>query len=215
MNSKIVRLPALGLLVALLLAACNMPITPTQLPEPTATIAPTLESGSATTGAACLVGTWQIADLNQYMQSVLPQMIEGAQAQIKDVSGVLTYSFNADGTTLGLAQDFVVNADVTTSGFTVPGEITLNGATNGQYVVDDSGTVITLNSVSPGSLVVSANVSGIPVVQGAPMNDLLTFNGGQSASGSTAFTCEGNTLTLAVDVPNTGIQSLVLSSQSK
>lgn len=211
MNWKLLRRVALGVGMVLLLAACNLPINPTQTPEPTPTSVPPLELGSASTGAACLVGTWQIDDLNQYMQAVLPQMIEGAQAQIKDVSGVLTYSFNADGTTIGLAQDFMVTADVTTSGFTVPGEITLNGATSGQYLVDESQTLVTLSSVAPGSLVVSASVSGIPVVQDAPMNDLLSFNSGQSASGSTTFLCDGNTLTLAIDVPNTGIQSLVLT----
>ena len=212
MNSKKVRLPALGMLLVLLLTACNMPITPTPLPLPTQTPQPTLEANAPTgTGAACLVGAWQINDLNQYMQSALPQMIEGAQVEIQDVSGVLTYSFNADGTTLGLAQDFTIDAKVTTNGITLPGEIIVNGSTQGLYMVDESQTVLTLSSVTPGDMTVSVNVSGIPVVSNTPVNDLLMFGNGQSGSGSTNFDCNGNTLSIAVEVPEMGIQSLILN----
>jgi hypothetical protein len=210
MNSKTMRLPALGVLMILLLAACNMPITATPLPAPTLTVEPPAVDPNLA-GAACLVGSWQMNDFNQYLQTALPQVTEGVEVQIEEVSGSLTYTFNTDGTTLGSAQDFRVNAQVTTNGLTLPGEITLNGSTQGQYAVDESQSLLTVSSVTPGDLTLSANVSGIPIVSDTPVNDLLMFGADQSGSSSTEFDCTGNTLSLRVNVPDLGTRTLVLN----
>ena len=210
MNSKKMRLPAFGVLMILLLAACNMPITATPLPAPTLTVEPPAGDPNLT-GSTCLVGAWQMNDFNQYLQTALPQVTEGVEVQIEEVSGSLTYTFNADGTTLGSAQDFRVNAQVTTNGMTLPGEIILNGSTQGQYSVDEAQSLLTVSSVTPGNLTLSANVSGIPIVSDTPVNDLLMFGADQSGSGSTEFDCSGNTLSIRVNVPDLGVRTLVLN----
>ncbi len=206
------RLVALGALLVMVLSACNMPITPTPLPLLTETQQPTpAEVFQDGEGASCLVGTWQFSDVQQYIDAALPQMIEDAQVEIKGVSGGLTYTFNADGTTLGQAQDFRIQADVTTRGLTLPGEIILNGSTQGQYTVDDANSVLNVSSLTPGDLTVSANVSGIPVVNETPMGDLLMLGAGQSGSGATSFSCSGNTLSFVISSPELGTRTLVLN----
>lgn len=204
-----VRLAALTLLVTLLLAACNMPITPTPFPTSTPE-PPPVEEAPNTIGAACLVGTWQVNNLQNYLQAVLPQMIEGAAIEIEETSGSLTYTFNADGSTTGAANDFIVKAKVGTNGVTLPGEITVNGASQGSFTADDAQGILTLTNVGAGSLTLSAKVAGIPVVSETPIGDLFMLGSNDTGSGSTNFQCIGSTLQVTVNLPNLGNQIVML-----
>ena len=92
MNMKTMRRAILSFMMVAALAACNLPVTPTPLVEPTTTPAPTAEPQAAPEplGAACVVGTWQITNLADYLSEALPQMVEGASLTPGEVSGSLT-----------------------------------------------------------------------------------------------------------------------------
>lgn len=209
MRLKTMRLWALGLMAVLLLTACNMPITPTPHPTPTQPPAPTADVPAAS-GGACLTGTWQISNLSEYLNMALPQMIEGATVKVGEVSGNLTYTFNEDSTTVGKAQDFKIQAQVTTNGVSLPGQISVNGSSTGSYQVDDNQGILTLTGVKPGDLTVNATVAGIPVVKDQAIGNLLDFGSSESGSGSTNYQCIGNTLKISIDVPNVGPRVVIL-----
>jgi hypothetical protein len=211
MKSMNVRLPALGLLMLFLLAACNLPVTPTPVPTPTAIPQPTQPQPTpAGIGAACVVGTWQIDNLSEYLQTALPQMIDGADVQVEETSGKLTYTFNADGTTLGKADNFNIKATVTSNGIKLPGQISVNGSSQGKYQVDDSQGIITLTDVSPGDLAVSATVAGITAVKNTPITNLFLLGSQETGYGSVNYDCVGNTLKVTVNFKNEGPRVVVL-----
>lgn len=214
MNLTKKRFRALGLLLTLLLAACNMPLTPTPHPSPTPTLTPEppkAPTASAAAGAACVAGTWQINNLSDLLQTILPQMIEGAQVQVGEITGSLTYTFNPDGTSTGEARDFKIKATVTTSGISLPGQIVVNGTSKGKYQVDENQGLLTLTDVSPGDLAVTASVAGIPVVNNTLITNLLTFGSSDTGNGSVNFQCVGNDLKISVDLPKTGSRVIELS----
>lgn len=212
MNMTKLRLAALSLLLVTVLAACNLPVTPTPLPEPTALPAPTQDASEpAAIGSACVVGTWQVSNLAEYVGAALPQMVEGAQISLGEMSGGLTYTFNPDGTTLGQANDFSIKATVEMNGLKLPGQIQVNGSSQGKYSVDEGQGLLTLTEITAGDLSVSANVAGIPVVQQTAVTELFMLGSGQDANGSTSFQCIGDAMQISVDVPNLGQQLVQLS----
>lgn len=200
---------ALGLLLILLLPACNLPITPTPLPLPTA-IPPvqTEPPAPAVIGAACVPGTWQINNLPEYLQLFLPQVVEGAAVTVEEISGNLTYTFRADGTSTGRADNFNIKAQVETNGLKLPGQILVAGTSNGSYQVDDTQGILTLNELNAGDLKVTASVAGMTVVRDMPVNNLMTIGG----TGGTwvAYQCIGNTMQVTVEFPNTGERVVTL-----
>jgi hypothetical protein len=207
-----VRLLALGLMVALLLSACNMPITPTPHPTPipTQTPQPPEEASPSAVGSACPVGTWQVNNIAEYLNAALPQMIEGATVNVRDVSGNLSYTFNADGTTNGKAEDFQIKATVTTNGLSLPGQIVVSGSSTGKYQADENQGLLTLTQVSPGDLKVTASVAGVPVVNQSSVTDLFMLGADQTGTGSANFQCIGNTLKISMQFSNTGPRIIVL-----
>ncbi len=213
MNFSKMRLAALGLMVTLILSACNMPITPTPHPTSTPTPAPQPTEAAAPSemGAACVVGTWQVNNLAEYLQAALPQMIEGATVSVGEVSGNLTYTFNAEGTTVGKAEDFKIKATVTTNGLSLPGQIVVNGSSTGKYQADDGQGLLSLTSVSPGDLTVSATVAGVPVVSKSSITDLFMLGSNETGYGSVNYQCIGNTLKISVEFPNTGPRIIVFN----
>lgn len=209
-----VRITALILLVALLLTGCNMPITPTPYPTPTPQPPPT-EAAPNTIGAACLVGSWQINNLQNYLQAIIPLMVEGATIEIEETSGSLTYTFNADGSTLGAANDFKVKAKVGINGVTLPGEIIVNGESQGNYTADDTQGILTLSNIGTGTLALNAKVAGLPVVNDTPIGDLFMPGSDASGSGSTNYQCIGNTLQISVTINNLGDRIVTLQRVSQ
>ncbi len=62
-------------------------------------------------GAECLVGTWESADLFEFMASVLPPQSEGTLTY-KRTSGTAFYMFNSDGTAGVQANDLKVDCQL-------------------------------------------------------------------------------------------------------
>lgn len=211
MNQKSMRLAALSLLVVLLLSACNLPITPTPAPTPTSTQVPeATQPANDLIGASCVAGTWEINNLPDYLQAILPQIVEGAEIEVTDVSGTLLYTFNSDGTSAGTAKDFKIKANVKTNGISLPGQIVVNGTSTGKYQVDDSQGLLSLTGVSAGDLTVSASVAGIPVVSKKPLTDLFMLGSDQSGYGSVNYQCIGDSMKVAVEFPQVGTRIVEL-----
>ncbi len=214
MNLTKLRLAATGLLAAIVLTACNMPITPTPYPAAVTAEAPAIEESTpepAAMGATCLVGTWQVVDLKSYIQSMLPVMVEGAELSVEEVAGKLTYTFNADGSSVGTADAFTMKVGVKMNGLSLPGKVEVNGSSQGQYEVDEAQSLLKMKNLNAGDLRVSANVAGVPVVSQTPVLNLFSFNGQQEAQAAAVnFQCIGNQLQMTVDVQNMGPRVVTL-----
>ncbi len=207
------RLALTGLVAVMLLSACNLPVTPTPFPTAAPSEAPTSEPSTpepGAIGAACVVGTWQVVDLQSYIQDMLPVMVEGAELQVKDVSGNLTYTFNADGSSVGRADAFTLNVGVDVNGLSLPGKVVVNGSSQGQYEVDGDQNLLTMRGLSAGDLTVSANVAGVPVVNQTPVLNLLSFNGGTEGEAAVNFQCIGDALQVTVNLQNLGERVVTL-----
>ncbi len=189
--SLLVRLTAFIMLtLTLLLAACNpnAPIvsvsvqpttaratvaptatmtpsaTPTQTrtPTPTATATPTLTpTPTPISGAACLIGTWNVTDLPSYLAAL------GVQGQVLSESGPITYQFDAQGQAQVTVQHFAMKVKVPVKGFPLNVNVIIDGEANAGYTASQADQ-LTFSNVQLDGLKVSVNLGQQELFAGTP-----------------------------------------------
>lgn len=205
MNKILHWFPNIVLTGALLaLAACNLPVNPgpsvfTETPAPTP-VPPTPTPDPELTGAACLVGTWEVQGLDTYIGSILPPEIQQqGKITIENSTGQMLYTFDDQGAASVNADNFTLNGSAETSFLKLPAQAVLNGSSTASYMADDeTGALQFSNPVNHG-LAISAKVSGITIVDNLSIDNNIWFSG-SGVSPSIAFTCQGNNLTVTPPV---------------
>lgn len=149
--------------------------------------APPLDA-SAAGDAACLVGTWNVTEIEGYIQSILPAGVDSSSLEYQGMSGTMQVTFESDGTGNYLIQDFTVDYIMIglPTGFAMNGSGTFTYQTAGDQVTVQTGDDSTLT----GELTIGTTAS--------PLGDL-----GESAiNGTRGFSCQGDTLEMTPDTEN-------------
>ena len=184
---------ALGVTILAMLA-CSLPSfllggdsQPTSQPTEPQSQAPSEASGS---GAACLVGTWELADLSEFMASVLPPQSEGTLTY-KGTSGTAYYMFNSDGTAGVQAEDLKVDYQLG-GGLNLDIQVSLNGTGTADYTVAE-GHLLSTTNVNIDNLAMTLTMGGMPTGDSTPLGGMVPFFG--ETATATPFTCTTTTLT--------------------
>ena len=162
--------------------------TTTTTAEPTTT---TTEP-EVTSGAECLIGTWQLD--NEEWAAAFQQMIP-PDAPMGDatVTGRLTIEFRGDGTSTSIYDDWTIRSEVTQP---APGEVTItrDGDDHGTYTAGDDGSIsytpTETNTTVDVTSVVGGQTMAMPGIEGE-QTDVI--------GGAGSFTCEGDRMSIAVD----------------
>jgi len=179
----------------LLLTACNRsapvtsaPALPTAVPPtvaPTATAGPTFTPTSTSTpkptntppptytptpisGAACLIGQWQVEDLSSYLASL------AVQGQVLSESGPITYQFDKSGQARVTVDHFTMKVKVPVQGLLLNLNVVIDGDATARYTTDQSNQ-LAFSDVQLDGLTVSAGTGKRELFSGTPteMADLF------------------------------------------
>ena len=149
--------------------------------------APPLDA-SAAGDAACLVGTWNVTEIEGYVQSILPAQVDRSSLEYQGMSGTMQVTFESDGTGSYLLQDFVVSYNM----MGLPMAFGLNG--NGTLTYQTAGDRVTIQTGDDSTLTGQLSLG----TTSSPLGDL-----GESAiSGTQAYACQGDTLEMTPDSEN-------------
>ena len=162
--------------------------TTTTTAEPTTTTA----EPEVTSGAECLIGTWQLD--NDEWAAAFQQMIP-PDAPMGDatVSGRVQIEFRADGASTSIYEDWTIHSEVTQP---APGEMTItrDGDDHGTYTAGDDGSIsytpTETNSTVDVHSVIGGQAMDMPGIEGE-QTDVI----GEAGS----YTCEGDRLNIDVD----------------
>ncbi len=180
-------------------AVTETPVVPTSVPA-TATSAPTNTPAATNTpqpvavsGDACPVGTWELSDLGAYMASIMPATA-GAKISLAGQDGYVRYVFDADGSLVFEAQDFVVRFTITVSGVSLDMEVGIDGTGSATYAAEAGS--MTFSNSSGSELTFYATVAGTEVFSGTS-DELASLFGisADAASATFSYQCAGDTLT--------------------
>ena len=141
-------------------------------------------------GAECLVGTWELADLSEFMASVLPPQSEGTLTY-KGTAGTAFYTFNSDGTAGVQADQLKVDYQLG-GGLNLDIQVSLNGHGTADYSVAE-GNLLSTTNVNIDDLAMALTMGGMPTGDGSTLGGMVPFFG-ETAS-ATPFTCTPTTLT--------------------
>ena len=141
-------------------------------------------------GAECLVGTWELADLSEFMASVLPPQSEGTLTY-KGTSGTAYYMFKSDGTAGVQAEDLKVDYQLG-GGLNLDIQVSLNGTGTADYTVAQ-GHLLSTTNVNIDDLAMVLTMGGIPTGDGTTLGGMVPFFG--ETATATPFTCTPTTLT--------------------
>lgn len=142
----------------------------------------------AASGAACIVGTWELADLSEYMKSVVPDT--GGTLTYQGMSGTARYIFGAD----GKAQ---IEAENLTVSYLMGGDINLdfqvgfNGTGTADYTVAE-GNLLSTTNVNVDALALTLTMGGVPFGDSSTLGSMIPFFG--ETTTATPFTCTSTTL---------------------
>lgn len=199
----------LGLLaIMLLLTACtgsavatSAPVVPTaapttpaptRTPQPTSTLRPTNTPAPTSTptpisGAACLVGKWQVEDLSSYIASL------AVPGQVLDESGPVTYQFDRNGQVQVTVDHFVMKVKAPVQGFTLNLNVVIDGEVTARY----TGTAdqLAFADVQLDGLTVSAGTGKRTLFSGTPteMADLFGLSL-DPLFNTSPYSCRGDVL---------------------
>lgn len=180
------------LTLALLLAACDSSATESSSTEPAApeematdTLAPTPEPA---TGLSCLSGTWELVNIENYMNSVVPSDLAGTM-EFVDSSGTAGAEFAGDGTYSYHVDDFRVQYAMDMGAGAIPMEVIMQGEGNGIYEAIDDHT-LTFTQLDDSGLTITITLAGEPFDIG--LDDAVSFFG--SPDTVFQFDCSGDSL---------------------
>jgi hypothetical protein len=186
------------LMLVLVLTACNrsapaqptaIPTTPapTNTPQPTNTPAPTY-TPTPISGAACLVGKWQVENLFGYMAAL------AVPGQVLSESGPITYQFDRNGQARVTVDHFAMKVKAPVQGFTLNLNVVIDGEATARYT-GSSSNQLAFTNVQLDGLTVSAGTGKRELFSGTPaeMADLFGLSLDPLFNTST-YSCRGDTL---------------------
>jgi hypothetical protein len=170
---------------------------PTETPIPvTDTPAPAPE-----TGAACVVGTWEMADMGAYLTSVIPSAA-GAEISVTGQEGFVRYTFGDDSTVAFNADNFVMRFAINVSGLALNLDVSIDGTGTATYSGDAAGQ-LTFSNASTEGLTFSAALNGNELFSGTSTELAGLFGvSPDGSSTSVAYECQGDTLRYTPPVTN-------------
>jgi hypothetical protein len=187
---------------------------PTPTPKPTDTPVPTdTPEPVAASGSACVVGTWELTDMGQYMASIMASAGASAEFEFSGQEGYLRYTFEPDGTATIDANGFVVNFDISVQDLTFDMAVSIDGTGTATYEADDGEMLFSDPNVD--DLTFSATMAGNELFSGTS-NELASLFGVSADGTSTAFTyeCSGDMFTYVPPAGVPGVQPVVLTRVS-
>lgn len=181
----------------------SVPVAPTATPlptaVPTATTAPTATPVPPATGNACLVGTWELSDMSQYMQSVMAT--SGSAVSLVGQSGRITYVFGADGSAKVTAQDFTMKMAMTVEKLTFELDVVMSGGATSTYAA--TADKVTFADGELQDLKVSATMNGTELFKSTPAELAAMFGVSPDAKYSTfGYQCSADTLVYTPPIDN-------------
>lgn len=194
-------LSAIGLallFVPLLALACSLPFasaptpteTPTAAPLPTAT-----NQAIAPSGAACLIGAWDVGDLGPYLKAAIPpDALQGGQLEPQGYSGSLIYRFASDGRVTAVADHYQLNARVKLTILSLPLKIAINGTTSASYTADTQNGTLNLSNPDVSQLTASVTLAGNEVVKPDQILPYVWFGSSATTAVVLGYTCDASTL---------------------
>ncbi len=198
------------LIGAILLSACNLGFKATiPTPQPTATSTPLPAASNPSPGADCLVGTWQIQDFNNYVQTLLNQALSqfGNVGEVSS-SGAVRYSFSPDGSLTVVADQLELKGKISVSIFPVSANFMVSGSASADYLADESSGKLTISNFNPGDLTITADANGQSFDQQIDPSILL-FSTSHSST-TIQYQCSENSLQLTIPIPQLPAQNVVL-----
>ncbi len=159
---------------------------PTGTPRPTNTPAPT-NTPTPISGAACLVGKWQVEDLLSYVTSL------GVQGQVQNDSGPITYQFDRNGQARVTVNHFTMKVKVPVQGLSLNLTVVIDGDATARYTAKSD--QLAFSNVQLDGLQVSAGTGKRELFSGTPaeMADLFGLSLDPLFNTST-YSCRGDTL---------------------
>jgi len=133
---------------------------PTSTPKPTNTPAPT-STPTPISGAACLIGEWQVEDLSSYLTSL------AVQGQVLSESGPITYRFDAQGQARVTIDHFTMKVKVPVQGLSLNLTVIIDGDATARYTASHSNQ-LTFSNVQLDDLTVSAGTGKQELFAGTP-----------------------------------------------
>jgi hypothetical protein len=160
--------------------------TPTYTPRPTNTATPT-HTPTPISGAACLVGKWQVADLSKYVASL------AVPGQVLKESGPITYQFDQNGQAHVTVDHFVMKVKTPVQGFTLNLNVVIDGEMAARY--NGAADQLAFSNVQLDGLTVSAGTGKRELFAGTPteMADLFGLSLDPLFNTST-YACRADTL---------------------
>ncbi len=161
--------------------------TPTSTNTPTPTYTPTPISG-----AACLIGAWNVEDLSSYLTSLTGGT--NTQAQVLSGSGPITYRFDTQGQARITVDHLSMKMKVPVQGIPLTLNVTINGDATAGYITADPNQLAFFNAQLDG-LAVSAKLGTQELFAGTPaqLANLFGFSLEPLFSAAT-YDCRANTL---------------------
>lgn len=95
---------------------------------------------SPPSGLACLSGTWELVDVETYMNSILPPELAAGLTFVGS-SGFVSTDFRSDGTYTYSMDEFLVQYTMDMGGGAVPMEVHLDGEGHGIYKSIEDNTI--------------------------------------------------------------------------
>jgi hypothetical protein len=178
--------------LALVLVACDVggtesgpvespvpSIAPTSTPEPTE---------PPSTGLACLSGTWELVNVENYMNSVVPPELAAGLTFIGN-SGTVSVNFVSDGTYTYTWNEFQVQYTMDVGSGPVPLEIDMNGDGSGIFEpIDDHH--LSFTDLEGSGMTIEVLMGGETIDLG--MDEAVSALGGPDTTFE--FDCDGDTL---------------------
>jgi hypothetical protein len=159
---------------------------PTSTPKPTSTPAPT-NTPTPISGAACLVGQWQVEDLSAYVSSL------AVPGQVLSESGPVTYQFDPNGQVHVTVDHFAMKVKAPVQSLTLNLNVVIDGDVTARYT--GTSDQLAFSNVQLGGLQVSAGTGKSQLFSGTPteMADLFGLSLDPLFNTST-YSCRGDVL---------------------
>ncbi len=165
--------------------------TPTNTPTPTSTPTPTY-TPTPISGAACLIGAWNVEDLSSYLTALTGGT--STQAQVLSGSGPITYRFDAQGRARIIVDQLIVKMKVPVQRIPLTLNVTIDGDATASYTTSDPNQ-LAFSSAQLDGLAVSAKLGEQELFAGTPtqMANLFGFSL-EPLFGAATYDCRADTL---------------------
>jgi hypothetical protein len=146
--------------------------------------------------AQCIVGRWNVPDVNAYYQSAFAQLLPAGTTPITNLTatGTMEYEFFADGRGSGQID---VTARATLAG--APIAVTVRGPAAGRYRVEGNQVILSGEAGMSNAVTVSATLAGATILPPQPIGAVFPIDPTSQARANA--TCNATTLSFQVVDP--------------